>query len=122
MEYMHYLSAADLFWLVSPMLTTSMLGAASQQRWRRAGPAAVASIVIASAFALARSRWQASQPAALLVGVGLGSACAGIALIAVGRLPLKFRFVLGLATGTIATLLAPLAAVIVTCGLYSLCP
>jgi hypothetical protein len=126
MEYLHYFSAGDLFRLASPMLATSVLGAVSQKRWRRVGPVVVASVVILAAFAwssgVSRLSGHPHQPAVQLVFAGLGSACAGLVLIALGRLPIGVRLAGGLATGALGTLVAPIAAVVVACGAYSMCP
>jgi hypothetical protein len=110
----------------APMLATSILGAISQRRWRRAGPVVVAGVVIAIAFAwsswISRARGYPDLPVVHLVAAGLGSSCAGVVLVALGRLPIAVRLVAGVVAGGLATLVGPLAVVTVGCAVYAACP
>jgi hypothetical protein len=112
--------------LAAPMLATSILGAISQRRWRRAGPLVSAGVVIAIAFTwsswISRAGGYPDQPAVHLVAAGLGSSCAGIVVVALGGLPIEVRLVAGIVAGGLATLVVPIAAVSVACAVYSACP
>jgi hypothetical protein len=126
MGYLAELSALSLgpkLALTGTILATSIVGAFSQRRWPRGGPALVAALIAVAATAAwaGFARASAGPWTLLLFAVAVPNACACAALAALRRRRAVVRMSAGVVAGAAAALLSPLAALVMACGVLGDC-